>query len=89
MTAGHEERGERNALANDRTLLASERTLAAWWRTAIALLVLFVGARRYAATARRVENEFVERVPRAEIWVGTGLLVVLAIAAGVIVWTGG
>lgn len=56
---------------------------------ALALLVLFVGARRYAATARRVESEFVDRVPRAEIWIGTGLLTLLAVAAAVIVWSGG
>jgi putative membrane protein len=56
---------------------------------ALALLVLFVGARRYATTARRVESAFVDRVPRAEIWIGTGLLSLLAVAAAVIVWFGG
>ena len=52
----------------------------------LALVILFVAARRYTTTAKRIENECVERVPRAELWVGTGLLFALCIAAGWAVW---
>lgn len=53
---------------------------------ALALVVLFVAARRYTATARRIESECVERVPRAELWLGTALLFLLCFAAGWAVW---
>ena len=52
----------------------------------LALLILFVAARRYTATARRIESEFVERVPRAELWIGTALLFLLCVAAALVVW---
>lgn len=52
----------------------------------LALLILFVAARRYSTTARSIESESVERVPRTELWVGTGLLGLLAAAALGIVW---
>ena len=52
----------------------------------LALLILFLAARRYASTARRIENEWVERVPRAELWIGSALLLLLSAAATVLVW---
>lgn len=52
----------------------------------LALLILFVAARRYGSVARGIEAESVERVPRAELWIGTGLLTLLAAAACAIVW---
>ncbi|PAX09253.1 DUF202 domain-containing protein [Sphingomonas lenta] len=54
---------------------------------ALALVILFVAARRYTRTAKRIESECVERVPRAELWVGTALLFLLCLAAGWAVWT--
>lgn len=51
----------------------------------LAVLVLAFAARRYRRTARRVEAECVERVPRAEVWIGTGLLGTLAVAVGALV----
>lgn len=48
----------------------------------LAALILFIAARRYVRAARRVEAECVERVPQTELWVGTGLLAILAAAVG-------
>ncbi len=59
--------------------------LAATLPILLALLVLYVGARRYSSTAKRIEAECVERVPRMELWIGTTLLTLLA-AAAAIVW---
>ena len=66
---------------------APEIRLGATLAILLALLVLFIGARRYQHTAARIESECVERVPRLELWIGTGLLTLLAIAAAVLVWT--
>lgn len=52
----------------------------------LALLVLFTAARRYSTTARGVENESVERVPRAELWIGTFLLALISLAVAAAVW---
>ena len=52
----------------------------------LALLVLFVAVRRYHSIARGIENDSVDRVPRAELWIGTGLLTTLAAAAASLVW---
>lgn len=52
----------------------------------LAVLILFVAFRRYQATARAIESESVDRVPRGELWIGTGLLALLAAAGGGIVW---
>jgi len=52
----------------------------------LASLILFVAARRYVRTARRVEAECVERVPQTELWVGTGLLAVISVAVSALVW---
>jgi len=52
----------------------------------LALLILFFAARRYVRTARRVEAECVERVPQTELWVGTSLLAILAVAVGALIW---
>lgn len=60
--------------------------LAAMLPILLAGLVLFVAARRYVQTARRVEAECVERVPTVELWLGTGLLAALAVAVTVLVW---
>lgn len=69
------------------TAAAWEVRAAATLAILLALLVLFIGARRYSRTAARIESECVERVPRAELWVGTGLLTLLALAAAALVWT--
>jgi putative membrane protein len=52
----------------------------------LALLVLFIAVRRYARIARGIETNSVDRVPRAELWIGTGLLTLLSAAAAAIVW---
>lgn len=52
----------------------------------LALLVLFVAVRRYHSIARGIESESVDRVPRAELWIGTGLLTALAATAAGLVW---
>lgn len=52
----------------------------------LALLILFVAARRYTTTANWIESEWVERVPRTELWVGTALLSLLCAAAAGVVW---
>ena len=52
----------------------------------LALVILFMAARRYTATAKRIESECVERVPRLELWIGTALLFMLCLAAGWAVW---
>jgi putative membrane protein len=52
----------------------------------LALLVLFVAVRRYHSIARGIESDSVDRVPRAELWIGTGLLTALAAAAAGLVW---
>jgi putative membrane protein len=52
----------------------------------LALLILFVAARRYSSTARRIETESVDRVPRAELWIGTVLLTLLAVAVAALTW---
>jgi putative membrane protein len=52
----------------------------------LALLVLLVACRRYSSIARGIEAKSVERVPRAELWIGTGFLAILAAAAGSLVW---
>lgn len=52
----------------------------------LAVLILFMAARRYRRTARRIESECVDRVPRGELWIGTTLLGLLCVAAGWAVW---
>ncbi len=60
--------------------------LAATIPVLLALLVLFVAVRRYGSIARGIESQSVDRVPRAQLWIGTGLLTLLAAAAAGIVW---
>lgn len=53
----------------------------------LAILILFVAARRYSKTARTIEAERVGRVPRFELWIGTALLGMLAAVAAAIIWS--
>lgn len=55
----------------------------------LSFLVLWMALQRYRQTARRVESEYVERVPRTEMWLGTALLALLAGVAATIVWLPG
>jgi putative membrane protein len=52
----------------------------------LSILILVFAARRYVRTARRVEAECVERVPQNELWIGSGLLAILSVAVGAVIW---
>lgn len=53
---------------------------------ALAIVILGVAFRRYQATASRVESDGVSRVPRSQLWIGTGLLALVAVVVAAAIW---